>query len=474
MIDLTNADRESIEAFKVDFDRLNADSRLREIVDGCIDKFELFFDTFNRTVFNKDIPQVYESNTGFHPDSILTLFIRHSAVSFGGLNLQHCVVAFHHELGKFELDNFKYLIGSLYADVSDASVRQFTNLYSDEILDIYEHKNDILRYLRMYVIENVTPYMNTSEMFDALMCTQLKVPSVERFIDSIKPGNVNQKEEEFIECFKNICTTYRFLISFKNQLYAIHHTMYNYQKHNYQQNLSFMKNWTNNNRIANAAKRVVKCSQFYVQYSFERNNKYMTATSVGLFCSITGLYASRTTLVRINKGRFCVVWPFGRDLVPYANQNLDVLHSYRIAKRVTVFARDNVDELFVKFQFISAVMNIDGRWSNSLSETVTNNFFELLEDHKTLPGALPVVEFFPYKLQIVVYVLTLLKRGLRTLLDYRKLYRILFDNVVNATHVSRDDWMQNYRTVMGVNFSKMITIHRCLQTQDQILRTLNN
>lgn len=443
----------------IDYDRLYADLRFMDTVVDHRDHVNRFFYDFNKRCFDAELDSVFVDDTAVAAgsdvrfvDRVFDKFVYHSAVQFGGLNLQHYVVALHKAFEKkIESDDFYHLVRTMYADVDDPSVRHFTHMYNDMAVSAYpDDFGFILNYMRIYITDGVTPAMNSSEVFDRLLCTRLQTPDPVVFqmaLDSARRRDAILNQ--LIRHMMDVCLEYRFFVYFSQSLYALNNTMFYYDE---LASLPFMVNWNSphiTSRVTASSMRRAE-TKFEVK-TFCESNEHMVATSVGLFNTVTGLYVSRTTLVPFIKGRYRVVWPVDRPLCPYDRQNVDILELRSTANRVVNVARNAVDELYVKFQFLPSVVGIRDTWD--IDNTAISGFFETVEEHKTLPGTLPVVELYPFNTQFVAYVLALLDEyGLHTVCEYRLLCQQVFGYSVKHTTVTGADWLLDFRVKFKCDF----------------------
>lgn len=441
----------------VDHDRLYSDVKCMDIIIDFRTSIDDFFKIFNKNCFGTDLNSIFIDEVAIFDaprfvNCVFDKFIYHSAVQFGGLNLQHYIIAFHKSFKKnIESASFKYLIKTLYADVDDTSVKHFVDNYDAITLSAYPDNFEfILNYMRIYICDGVTPSMDASDVFDRVLCTRLQTRDPQIFQAALE---VAKKKYTIINKFVvhliNVCKEYRFFLYFGNTLYALNNSMFYYDTVS---SLPFMLNWTDphiTSRITPALLKRIE-TKFEVD-TFCESNEYMVATSVGLFNTITGLYASRTSLVPFIKGRHRVVWPVDRPLRSYDRQNIDILSNRSTVNRVVNILRHDVDNLYVKFQFLPSVVGLCNTWD--INNTAICEFFEIVQEHKDLPDTLPVVELYPFNTRFVAFVLVLLNEyGLRNVCEYRHLCREVFGYSVKHTEVTAADWLSAFRVKFKLDF----------------------
>lgn len=435
----------------INYERLNSDDAFMEIVCNYRDQLEKYLLQFNTLYFaNSDSVSIIDKSAKILVPGIFDKYVYYSAIHCGGLNIQHYVVTAQ-KLFKDVIDDedFYHFIRTLYADIKDESIRHFMKTYNTIVEQMYVYDiTTMFLYLRLYVIDRITPSMSTSDIFDSLACSRLGVESTEIFTQQLCTLKTVKLQKEYIDKFMNImidiCEECHFLKSFNHQLYILEDGIFYYETF---EHISFLTNWFNKDITEITVKNLLKskASKFKVTRLCE-NNEYMIATSVGMFNTITGLYSSKTPLVKFNKGLFSSVWPMGRPLVAYDEQNCDILKMRKIVKSVVLTIRNNIDGIFVELLLKPALLSIH----NVNDITNIQEFLEKLQQHKSLPNMSNMIEYFPFDRQFVVYLLELLcDHGLAVLCNYRKLCRVV---LMHKKTASAEDWLENFNKMFRTTY----------------------
>lgn len=451
---INNNHQEEVSKIFVNYSCLNNDEVFMDIVRVNRTKLETYLTQFNTLYFaNREPVSIINDDDDTLNLYVFDKFVQCSAIHSGGLNIQHYVVSLQKLLQGIAEDKFYYFIRTLYADVSDddASISHFLKNYNMIVARLYSYDvTSILMYLRLYITDKITASMSTSEIFDLLACNRLGVESPTAFMQKLY-GMPTKVQKERIEVFMNlmvrICEECHLLQSFKNRLYILNDTMFFYEPI---EQIPFFVNWFNKDISDTVVKNLLKSkSPKFEVNTFCENNEFMVATSVGMFNTITGLYSTKTPLVKFNKGRFSVVWPMDRLLITYDEQNNDILKNRSIVNSVVNNIRNNCDTMFVEFLLRPALSSMREVWD------ITNvqEFMEKLQQHKSLPNMTNMIEFFPFNRQFVVYLLELLcAHGLTILCNYSKLCQVVLMHKKNSKSVSSKDWLENYNQVFRTKY----------------------
>lgn len=450
-ITTNNIGSEELSQVVVNYDRLNADEEFMNIIRAYRSRLEEYLLQFNVLYFANSETISIISNDYTLVFAVFDKFIHCSAIHSGGLNLQHYVVSLQKLLKGIPDNKFYYFIRTLYADITNTSVCHFLQTYDMVVARLYCYDvKSILMYLRLYITDKITANMSTSEIFDVLACNRLGVSSPEVFIQKVysMPSKVQKEQiDVFMNLMVRICEECHLLQYFNEQLYVLNDTMFFYETF---EQISFLVNWFNKDITDAAVKSLLKSKapKFNVS-TFCENNEFMVTTSVGMFNTVTGIYSTKTPLVKFNKGRFSVVWPMDRAFVAYNEQNEDILKDRIIANRVVKNIRNNCDTMFVEFLLKPALLSLREVWD------ITNvqEFMEKLQQHKSLPNMTNMIEYFPFNRQFVVYLLELLcAHGLNILCNYKKLCQIVLMHKKNSKSVSPKDWLENYNQVFRTKY----------------------
>lgn len=431
--------------------------QLQDLFDLAGDQFTIYFNAFSNKCFGESIELFTSSGLN---DDFLKRYVYHSAIQFKGLNLQHYIVSLHKSVeNDLDFDSFKKILHLLYEkELTNNCIRHTIEMYHPFILDLYPADYiRILNYMQLYVTESITPFMGLTEVFDKIISGRMGVNSFQ-FNEILRKAEFHAVKDwtfKFLDCLLKICKNYQFIVSYDSIVYYMETDSFVYSP--LTKKLEFCSSWHIDMR--KILEKIQNETKSFQVSRFCESNKYMTATGVGVFNSISGLYFSKSPLIPFTKYRYSMLWPKVKNLNNeqrncYEEINEDILKKRPIVQRILREFSENIDSMFINFHFIPSMvglMHIDYCWD--VSGMTICNFFEHLKYYKDLSEALPVVELFAFDLPFVMFIIVLLNdHSLQVITDYKKLIKCLFASNTDVASVSRDRWRKIFKLTFNVDY----------------------
>lgn len=178
---------------------------------------------------------------------------------------------------------------------------------------------------------------------------------------------------------------------------------------------------------------------------FTHNNDFLIATEVGVFNSITGLYAANTRFLRYYRYRRVAVWPQHSespcDATVYPEINDNVLDYQERVTEYVHFLRNNVHKMFLHFIFAPAMFQLTK--VEFVVEERTEDFINILSEFisKIIPDAFFIAECFAIDERMIytmLYAHNTFPNKYLVFLDYEKLAQLVFGRHFNLSTTSDD------------------------------------
>lgn len=388
-------------------------------------------------------------------------FIYASIEQNGCLFLQPYVVYLHKWLlnrnDELTFDEFLTILQCLYGNEAKhrKSVARFLNYYNFETLRAYDtvKLDHMLDYFQQVCAFQITIDMSNQTIITKYMEHVLGTSDIQKYCNDL---SVNKKGDALKQNFVNALISV--LESFHLVIYEpFSCTWFMLQNEGFYEaertfSLPLLNTWfVNNESLIKWMNRYIlsKCDEFKITCTLWSESKYMIATKVGVFNSITGLYTAKTPFMRFLKYRTHVIWYYG-NIENYDNNEL-LMSNQQNEKLVTIYENlepfidsidDHITNLFIHFQLAPAI--IDMRNQATVDMMTMRSFFEKLGEYDDLSNAYFLIEYYPINIKFVHAIIAILNDQNYNhciLYDYTALKSTIF---MSQYVVTINDWRKKF------------------------------
>lgn len=426
-----------------------------------------------------------------------TLFVRISAIMYGGLHMQHFVSMLFHALD-IQLDNFenfKKLLYAIYGQklvADDPVVAQFLSTVNiDTFLEYALSAEEMFEYLAFLYQWNVDPAHSFQHQLELLMQCQLNVSKPSEYCKKIeeslaeKDGRGMKRADaliktavlKFIDILKML--RYMFYDHTTKRIYVLVDGIYYDSEQNFKDNMVplLIRDYIGTSTKATNSYNCEiknKPQALYANGSITLDNShFMFSTRVGVFNSVTGLYSSSTCFLQFNKFRDVGIWtkPVGENvrlIVKDYRQNYDIMEMRQTADKFVKNIDNVVFKLYAYFIMVPAVIQL--RYVVGLEQYKLTKIFNILNSFDGRFECIYfLVEYFPFPPEYVYWMAELCTNigFLETLSSYDRLCNLVFKhNCVTST-----DWSEKFNSMFG---DVAIAYDKDAPTYMDKLKTLNH
>lgn len=399
-------------------------------------------------------------------DESCDVFIKISALDYGGLYLQPFVAALYLDLTfKFEKFNkFQELLKKLYKSAMDQynSIKVFVELVNEQTFQAYaeETGESIINYLHFMISHNTLPTQSLNEQINTIMekMTDTTADVVRQIIQKESKDNDKSRAEtiviDIMEKFKKIF--YEMKVLFHDQSRSIYYYLNpthgtshkSCAKLNEDLYPSAIRLWIGHSPIAtNVMKQMLeKSHDMHISDPIGFTiTDYMYSTKVGVFNAAVGLYTAHTRFLRFNKFRNVSIWPYNTPEKMFYAQNEAVLEHYEVVTKVVNIIHDNLLDLYT--HCIVAPAFIQLRSLISIEERFIYQVFTMISYHKNFECAHFLVEYYQFDPKIIYLLIHMCNEygGLEIFYSYRTLCEKIFQ----TDSVSPILWSEKFQSIMS-------------------------
>ncbi|ACH96164.1 dnahel [Oryctes rhinoceros nudivirus] len=390
------------------------------------------------------------------------IFIKISALDFGGLYLQPFAAALFLELQFNDYKRFKMLLRKIYHSTMNqyAAIKTFIELVNVQTFQAYaeETSDSIINHLHFLISHNTSPTQTLNEQINSIMekITDTTADVVRQILQKeSKGGNKGQCEVimmDLMEKFKMIFFEMRILFhdqSCSRYFYLNPITGASYEscaKLNDDVYPSVIRLWIGHSQTAtNIMKQMIeKSHDMHISDSVNfTQTEYMYSTRVGVFNSAVGLYTAHTRFLRFNKYRYVSIWPYNVPEKIFFAQNETLLEHYEVVTRFIKIIHENMLDLYAHCIFVPAMIQL--RSLISIEERFISQVFSLLSSHKNFECLHFLVEYFQFNPKIVYLIVHLCNEygGLEIFYSYN----ILCSKIFQTENASSILWSEKFQNI---------------------------
>lgn len=395
-------------------------------------------------------------------DESCDVFVKISALDYGGLYLQPLIAALFLDIQMTDMSRFRTLLVKIYKTEMEQypSIRQFITIVNIQTFQAYseESGDSIINHLHFLISHNVLPTQTIAEQINTIL-EKMTDSNANVLSQVILKACKDDKEHaeliisDLLDKFKKICLELRVL--HYDQTCARHYQLdpiigssyASDSKSHIEVYESIIRQWVGSTTLASTLMKQTFERQHEVYISEPVNftpTEYMYSTKMGVFNSAVGLYTAHTRFLRFNKHRYVSIWPHNIPEKMFYAQNESVIEHWNIVKKFVTIIRDNIFELYTHCVFAPAIIQL--KTLISIEERFIGEIFTLLSCYKNFDCAHFLVEYYQFDPKIVYLIVHLCNEygGLEILYPYN----MMCSKIFQIDNVSASTWSQKFNSIM--------------------------
>lgn len=396
---------------------------------------------------------------GTHGSESCDLFIKLSALDFGGLYLQPFTAALFLDLQSTDIIKFKSILKKIYKSAMNqyAAIKVFVNLVNIQTFHAYseETSDSIIEHLHFLISHNALPTQTLDQQINSIMekMTDTQADSVRAILNKCDKNRLELIINELIRKFKKIffemkilyydqsSSRYYFLNPMNGAAYE------SCSKLTVDMYPSVVRRWIGYSSIAsNIFKQVFEQSHdmhLIDPINFTQST-YMYSTKVGVFNSAVGLYTAHTRFLRFYKFRNTSIWPYNVPEKLFYAQNESIIEHYDVVTKFVSIIQNDLFKLYTHCVFAPAMIQL--RNLISIEERFIYKIFSSLADHKNFESAHFLIEYFQFDPKIIYLLIHICNEygGLEILYSYQTMCSKIFQ----SNSISPLLWREKFQSVI--------------------------